>query len=110
MVTEMKVGEFLCMRKDDSVIALSSYLPNGTEICIAKKKKAKKAYRRTAMQIFIKTLTGKTMTLDVEPNETIESLKARIENRTGSRDGRQRLIYSGMPLEDGRTVSYYNIQ
>lgn len=62
------------------------------------------------MRMFIRTQTGKTITLDVEPSDTIKTVLSKIQDEDFIPPKWRRLVFAGKPLEDSHTFSFYNIE
>merc|ERR1712157_73557 len=62
------------------------------------------------MQLFVKTLTGKTVSIEVEEGEAIEDVKAKIAEKEGVPPEQQRIIFGGQQLQDGKTIDDYDIE
>eukprot|EP01087_Luapelamoeba_hula_P003800 TRINITY_DN13650_c0_g1_i1.p2 TRINITY_DN13650_c0_g1~~TRINITY_DN13650_c0_g1_i1.p2 ORF type:complete len:100 (+),score=10.72 TRINITY_DN13650_c0_g1_i1:30-302(+) len=65
--------------------------------------------QQTTMRIFVKTLTGKTVSLEVVQSETIETVKVKLQDRDGIPTESQRLLFAGAQLEDCYTLAHYAI-
>ena len=68
------------------------------------------ALSASAMKIYVARADGDTLVLEVEPNDSIDAVKAQIQEQTGMTSDEQRLLWAGKRLEEGKTLSDYNIQ
>ena len=89
---------------DQAIVRLEGFLRAGDVAGINEERRAH------GMLLFVKTLTGKTITLDVAPSDTIDSLKRMIQYQESIPLNQQRLIFAGKELKGSRTLCDYNIQ
>merc|ERR1719232_1508397 len=78
-------------------------------LCLAVNGRSFLSIPRGGMQLFVKTLTGKTVTIEGEEGESIEDVKAKISEKEGIPPEQQRLIFGGQQLQDGKTIDDYDV-
>lgn len=95
--------------KHEDTVSLASTSPLISPRAVTGREEAT-ANNTGEVQIFVRNLNGKSLAIMVSPSDTVESLKAKVEEREGLPASEQRLLYGGKQLEPGRILADYGVQ